>query len=161
MSASIYLSCALGVDQATAQPQQLPLDLGQIYATTQHTPGRPRWLQRPSPVSIHFHAHQFCRAEHFERFFRDLTANRLSTGVFRDMIELATPSDYVDHHLDRRSATTFWKNESRPQSLVNVQIRVTHTLARLADGVHLSESCLKGTEGSASVPQPSQRICAE
>ena len=34
-----------------------------------------------------------------ERFFRDLTANRLRRGVFRDVIELVTAiEDYVEHH---------------------------------------------------------------
>jgi hypothetical protein len=37
-----------------------------------------------------------------ERFFRDLTANRLRRGVFRDVIELVTAiEDYVVHHNQR------------------------------------------------------------
>jgi hypothetical protein len=37
-----------------------------------------------------------------ERFFRDLTANRLCRGVFRDVIELVTAiEDYVVHHNER------------------------------------------------------------
>ena len=36
-----------------------------------------------------------------ERFFRDLTQNRLRRGVFRDLEELIMAiGDYIDHHND-------------------------------------------------------------
>jgi hypothetical protein len=36
-----------------------------------------------------------------ERFFRDLTANRLRRGVFRSVEDLITAIfDYIDHHND-------------------------------------------------------------
>ena len=36
-----------------------------------------------------------------ERFFRDLTQNRLRRGVFRDVEELITAIEtYIDHHND-------------------------------------------------------------
>ena len=59
----------------------------------------PTLVKTPSAVSHPLHAHQRFVAEHVERFFRDLTANRLRRGVFRDVIELVTAIvDYVDHH---------------------------------------------------------------
>ena len=37
-----------------------------------------------------------------ERFFRDLTQNRLRRGVFRDVEELITAiADYIDHHNEK------------------------------------------------------------
>jgi hypothetical protein len=37
-----------------------------------------------------------------ERFFRDLTQNRLRRGVFRDVEELVTAiGDYIDQHNER------------------------------------------------------------
>ena len=65
-----------------------------------------------------------------ERFFRDLTANRLRRGVFRDVIELVTAiEDYVAHHNQRpkpfiwtASASDILEKVKRARkSLVNVQ----------------------------------------
>jgi hypothetical protein len=40
--------------------------------------------------------------EHGERFFRDLTENRLRRGVFRSVEELMTATfDYIDHHNEK------------------------------------------------------------
>ena len=65
-----------------------------------------------------------------ERFFRDLTANRLRRGVFRDVIELVTAiEDYVDHH-NKRPKPFIWtasasdileKVKRARKTLVNVQ----------------------------------------
>jgi hypothetical protein len=62
--------------------------------------------------------------------FRDLTANRLRRGVFRDVIELVTAiEDYVDHHNERpkpfiwtASASDILEKVKRARkTLVNVQ----------------------------------------
>jgi len=43
-----------------------------------------------------------------ERFFRDLTQNRLRRGVFRDVEELITAvGDYIDRH-NRKSKPFIW-----------------------------------------------------
>ena len=43
-----------------------------------------------------------------ERFFRDLTQNRLRRGVFRDVEELITAiGDYIDHH-NRKPKPFIW-----------------------------------------------------
>ena len=45
------------------------------------------------------YSNQFLRLNMVERFFRDLTYNRLRRGVFRDVEELITAIDqYVDRH---------------------------------------------------------------
>ena len=65
-----------------------------------------------------------------ERFFRDLTVNRLRRGVFRDVMELVTAiDDYVDHHNEHpkpfiwtASATDILEKVKRARrTLVNVQ----------------------------------------
>ena len=46
-----------------------------------------------------FHPDQFLMADMVERFFRDLTQNRLRRGVFRDVEELIMAiGDYIDRH---------------------------------------------------------------
>jgi hypothetical protein len=65
-----------------------------------------------------------------ERFFRDLTANRLRRGVFRDGMDLVHAiDDYVDHHNDHpkpfiwtASANDILEKVKRARkTLVNVQ----------------------------------------
>ena len=65
-----------------------------------------------------------------ERFFRDLTANRLRRGVFRDVMELVNAIDqYVDLHNEKpkpfiwtKSANDILEKVKRARtSLVNVQ----------------------------------------
>ena len=65
-----------------------------------------------------------------ERFFRDLTANRLRRGVFRDVMELVNAIDqYVDLHNERpkpfiwtKSANDILEKVKRARTaLVNVQ----------------------------------------
>jgi hypothetical protein len=80
--------------------------------------------------SIALHAPSASWLNMVERFFRDLTANRLRRGVFRDVIELVTAiEDYVDHHNERpkpfiwtASATDILEKVKRARkSLLNVQ----------------------------------------
>jgi hypothetical protein len=65
-----------------------------------------------------------------ERFFRDLTVNRLRRGVFRDVMELVTAiDDYVDHHNQHpkpfiwtaKASDILEKVKRARRSLVNVQ----------------------------------------
>jgi hypothetical protein len=65
-----------------------------------------------------------------ERFFRDLTANRLRRGVFRDVMELIEAIDnYVDRHNENpkpflwtASANNILEKVKRARkALVNVQ----------------------------------------
>jgi transposase len=85
------------VDDATPDQKQLHLIVDN-YATHKH-PAVQRWLKRHPRFHIHFTPTSASWLNMVERFFRDLTVNRLRRGVFRDVIELVTAiDDYVDHH---------------------------------------------------------------
>jgi transposase len=88
------------VDNATPEHKQLHLIVDN-YATHKH-PAVQRWLKRHPRFHIHFTPTSASWLNMVERFYRDLTANRLRCGVFRDVIELVTAiEDYVDHHNER------------------------------------------------------------
>jgi transposase len=76
------------VDDATPKHKQLHLIVDN-YATHKH-PAVERWLQRHPRFHVHFTPTSTSWLNMVERFFRDLTANRLRRGVFRDVIELVT-----------------------------------------------------------------------
>ena len=85
------------VDDATPAHKQLHL-IADNYATHKH-PAVQRWLKRHPRFHIHFTPTSASWLNMVERFFRDLTANRLRRGVFRDVMELVNAIDtYVDRH---------------------------------------------------------------
>jgi transposase len=85
------------LDDATPATQQLHL-IADNYATHKH-PKVQRWLQRHPRFHVHFTPTSASWLNMVERFFRDLTHNRLKRGVFRDVEELITAIDqYVDRH---------------------------------------------------------------
>lgn len=58
-----------------------------------------RWLQRHPRFHMHFTPTSSSWLNMVERFFRDLTQNRLRRGVFRDVEELIMAiGTYIDHH---------------------------------------------------------------
>ena len=58
-----------------------------------------RWVERHPRFHMHFTPTSSSWLNMVERFFRDLTQNRLRRGVFRDVEELITAiGDYIDHH---------------------------------------------------------------
>lgn len=68
------------------------------YATHKH-PKVQRWLARRPRFHIHFTPTSSSWLNMVERFFRDLTQNRLRRGVFRDVEELIMAiGDYIDKH---------------------------------------------------------------
>lgn len=70
------------------------------YATHKH-PAVRRWLKRHTRFHVHFTPTSASWLNMIERFFRDLTQNRLRRGVFRDLEELIMAiGDYIDHHND-------------------------------------------------------------
>ena len=70
------------------------------YSTHKHDKVQ-RWLQRHPRFHIHFTPTGSSWLNVVERFFRDLTQNRLRRGVFRDVEELMTAIEtYIDHHND-------------------------------------------------------------
>jgi transposase len=68
------------------------------YATHKH-PKVQRWLKRHRRFQIHFTPTGCSWLNMVERFFRDLTQNRLRRGIFRNVEELMTAiGEYADHH---------------------------------------------------------------
>jgi transposase len=58
-----------------------------------------RWLTRHPLFHIHFTPTSSSWLNMVERFFRDLTQNRLRRGVFHDGAELITATgEYIDKH---------------------------------------------------------------
>ena len=64
------------------------------------TPDRgQRWLDKHPSFHGHFTPTSSSWLNMVERFFRDLTENRIRRGVFRDVEELITAiEDYINHH---------------------------------------------------------------
>src|ERR1700735_4168151 len=68
------------------------------YATPKH-PKVERWLRRHPRFHMHFTPTGCSWLNMVERFFRDLTENRLRRGVFRSVQELIEAiGEYIDHH---------------------------------------------------------------
>jgi transposase len=82
-----------------SMPQHLDLHLiGDNYATHKH-PKVQRWLARHPRFHMHFTPTSASWLNMVERFFRDLTQNRLRRGVFRDLEELILAiGSYIDRH---------------------------------------------------------------
>ena len=87
------------IDVATPADLQIHL-IADNYATHKH-PKVQRWLNRHLRFHVHFTPTSASWLNMVERFFRDLTENRLRRGVFRSVLELIQALDeYVDHHND-------------------------------------------------------------
>lgn len=85
------------VDHSTPADKTLHL-IADNYATHKH-PKVQRWLKRHPRFQVHFTPTSASWLNMVERFFRDLTANRLRRGVFRDVIELVEAIDlYIENH---------------------------------------------------------------
>jgi transposase len=85
------------IDRVTPPEKDLYLIVDN-YATHEH-PKVQRWLARRPRFHIHFTPTSGSWLNMVERFFRDLTQNRLRRGVFRDPEELIMAiGDYVDKH---------------------------------------------------------------
>jgi transposase len=92
-----WLKFLRSLDQA--MPLHLELHLiGDNYATHKH-PKVQRWLARHPRFHMHFTPTSASWLNMVERFFRDLTQNRLRRGVFRDLEELIMAiGTYIDRH---------------------------------------------------------------
>jgi transposase len=85
------------IDEGTPADKQLHLIVDN-YATHKH-PRVKRWLERHPRFHIHFTPTSASWLNAVERFFRDITVNRIRRGVFRSVAELeAAITDYIGHH---------------------------------------------------------------
>jgi len=99
------------VDDAMPDHKQLHLIVDN-YATHKH-PKVQRWLKRHPRFHLHFTPTSASWLNMVERFFRDLTVNRLRRGVFRDVLELV---DAIDHYVDRHNENPkpfIWTSSAR------------------------------------------------
>jgi transposase len=88
------------IDQVTPKGQEIHL-IADNYATHKH-PRVQKWLARHARFHIYFTPTSSSWLNMVERFFRDLTQNRLRRGVFRDVEELIIAiGDYIDKHNNR------------------------------------------------------------
>jgi len=85
------------IDQITPGGQQIHL-IADNYATHKH-PRVQKWLSRHSRFHVYFTPTSSSWLNMVERFFRDLTQNRIRRGIFRDVEELIMAiGDYIDKH---------------------------------------------------------------
>jgi transposase len=87
------------IDDATPAGKDLYL-IADNYATHKHAKVQ-RWIARHPRFHVHFTPTSSSWLNMVERFFRDLTENRLRRGVFHSVLELIDALDeYVDRHND-------------------------------------------------------------
>ena len=86
-----------GISDVTPDAKQIYL-VADNYSTHKH-PKVQRWMQRHRRFHINFTPTSSSWLNMVERFFRDLTENRLRRGVFRDVEELVMAVEaYIDKH---------------------------------------------------------------
>ena len=88
------------IDQVTPSGKEIHL-IADNYATHKH-PKVQRWLARHQRFHVYFTPTSSSWLNMVERFFRDLTQNRLRRGIFRDVEELIMAiGEYIDRHNDK------------------------------------------------------------
>jgi transposase len=87
------------IDDVTPGGKEIYL-IADNYATHKH-PKAQKWLARHPRFHIYFTPTSSSWLNMVERFFRDLTQNRLRRGIFRDVEELILAiGEYIDQHND-------------------------------------------------------------
>ena len=85
------------IDRETPKEKSLHL-IADNYATHKH-PAVQKWLARHRRFHMHFTPTSASWLNMVERFFRDITTERLRNGVFTSVPELITSIEqYIDHH---------------------------------------------------------------
>jgi transposase len=121
------------IDQVTPAGKALHL-IADNYATHKHAKVQ-RWLKRHSRFHVHFTPTSSSWLNMVERFFRDLTQNRLRRGVFRDVggvnygdWRLYRPAQRESQtiHLDCQGERHPGKSEACPQIPEYCSICLTH-----------------------------------
>jgi len=116
------------IDAVTPPDKQLHLILDN--ASTHKHEKVQRWLKRHPRFHFHFTPTSSSWLNMVERFFRDLTQNRLRRGVFRDIPELVEAIEgYIDKHNDNpkpfiwtaKASDILAKVKRARQALHNVQ----------------------------------------
>lgn len=88
------------IDSVTPPEKQIHL-IADNYSTHKHAKVQ-KWLARHPRFHMHFTPTSSSWLNMVERFFRDLTEQRLRRGIFRDVEELIMAiGDYIDKHNDK------------------------------------------------------------
>lgn len=99
------------IDRKTPKDKEIHL-IADNYATHKH-PKVQEWLESHPRFKVHFTPTSASWLNMVERFFRDLTQNRLRRGVFRSVGELiAAIEEYLAHH-NEAPKPFIWKKTSR------------------------------------------------
>jgi transposase len=85
------------IDQVTPEQKEIHL-IADNYATHKH-PRVQKWLARHPRFHVYFTPTSSSWLNMVERFFRDLTENRIRRGIFHDVEELIMAiGEYIDKH---------------------------------------------------------------
>lgn len=85
------------IDFTTPDDRQIHLIVDN-YATHKHAKVQ-RWLKRHARFRVHFTPNGCSWLNMVERFFRDLTQNRIRRGVFHDVEQLINEIElYIERH---------------------------------------------------------------
>jgi transposase len=122
-----WLKFLRGIDYVTPAGKQIHMIVDN-YATHKH-PKVQRWLARHPRFHMHFTPTGCSWLNMVERFFRDLTENRLRRGIFRSVEQLIGAIDaYVDQHNQNpkpfiwtAKATDILEKVKRARAILNPQ----------------------------------------
>ena len=122
-----WLKFLRGIDFVVPAGKQIHM-IADNYATHKH-PKVQRWLARHPRFHMHFTPTGCSWLNMVERFFRDLTENRLRRGVFRSVEELIAAIDqYIDRHNENpkpfiwtAKATDILEKVKRARAVLNLQ----------------------------------------
>lgn len=99
------------IDSQTPKDKLLHL-IADNYATHKH-PNVQKWLAKHKRITMHFTPTSASWLNMVERFFRDISENRLRRGVFTSVAELVDAiDDYVAHH-NTKPKPFIWTKSAR------------------------------------------------
>lgn len=99
------------IDRETPKDKTLHL-IADNYATHKH-PAVRAWLQQHPRFHMHFTPTSASWLNMIERFFRDISENRLRRGVFTSVAELvAAIEEYIEHH-NKNPKPFIWTKSAR------------------------------------------------
>ncbi|QDL37151.1 IS630 family transposase [Rhodoferax sediminis] len=118
------------IDRETPKDKTLHL-IADNYATHKH-PAVQDWLAKHPRFNMHFTPTSASWLNMVERFFRDITTERLRRGVFTSVPELVTAIDeYVTHH-NTNPKPFIWTKSAR--DILQKVIRANHRLSAKQNG---------------------------
>ena len=113
------------IDRETPKGKALHL-IADNYATHKH-PTVQQWLAKHPRIHMHFTPTSASWLNMVERFFRDITTERLRRGVFTSVPELvATINEYIAHH-NQRPKPFIWTKSARDilQKVIRANARLS------------------------------------